>query len=371
MKLFSSESVSNGHPDKIADQISDAILDSILSKDRNARVACEVLVKSGLIVVAGEITTDTWADVDKIARDTLNSIGYNDQELGIDCDSCAVISVLNQQSEDIKSCINKEKLGAGDQGMVFGFACDETDELMPFPILYSHRLMQLHAQKRQDVSFLKPDGKTQLTVKYSDDGVPISIETIIMALQHSANISNKELEEFAIEEIIKTTIPQNFITEKTKILINPSGPFIKGGPIADCGLTGRKIIVDTYGGMARHGGGAFSGKDPSKIDRSGAYIARHIAKSIVAADIARKCEIQLAYSIGLPDPVSIYVECFGTAKISEEEIINIILKNFDLTPQGIIDYLDLLGGSILYKKTAAFGHFGREEFTWENIFNIY
>ncbi len=364
MRLFSSESVSNGHPDKIADQISDAVLDDIISQDRNAKVACEVLVKSGLVVIAGEITTNSWSDVDKIARGVLRDIGYTSQYLGIDCDSCAVISVLNQQSEDISYCVNKKELGAGDQGMVFGFACTETEVLMPFPILYAHRLMETHAAVRDTTNFLKPDAKTQLTVKY-ENKKPVEIDTIVMAVQHSVDVSEQVLEEFVIEEIIKKTIPQDFITQNTKILINSSGPFIKGGPVADCGLTGRKIIVDTYGGMSRHGGGAFSGKDPSKIDRSAAYMARHIAKSIVGTGISERCEIQIAYSIGISRPISVYVDCFGTSKISEEEVMELVLKNFDLTPQGIIDYLELLNP--IYRDTTCFGHFGREQFSWERI----
>lgn len=321
-RLFSSESVSEGHPDKIADQVSDAILDSIIALDHNARVACEVLVKNSIILVAGEITTTAWINIEKIVKNVIASIGYNDPELEFNAHSCAPISAIGQQSHDIALGVNAKldkELGAGDQGMMFGFACNETEALMPLPIYYAHQLMKRQAEVRHKriLPWLRPDAKTQITAKY-DNAQPISIETIVFSTQHTPGISHKQITEGVIEEIIKPVVPEYLLHKDTKFLINPTGCFIIGGPVADCGLTGRKIIVDTYGGAARHGGGAFSGKDPTKVDRSAAYMARHVAKNIVAAGLASSCEIQVAYAIGITEPVAIYVNCFNTNKIPED-----------------------------------------------------
>lgn len=366
--LFTSESVAVGHPDKVADQLSDAILDAIIEQDPNCRVACDTLVKTGMVLIAGEVTTKAWVDVEELSRKVIRKIGYTDPSIGFDADSCAVINAIGKQSPDIAQGVDakqKKKLGAGDQGLVFGFATNETKELMPAALMYSHRLMERHADVLYgaDLPWLRPDGKTQVTMKY-EDGVPIAIETVVFSTQHTEEISNKKLREAVIEEIIKPILPANLI-KKTKFLINPTGRFVIGGPKGDAGLTGRKIVVDTYGGYAHNGGGCFSGKDPSKVDRSGGYIARYIAKNIVAAKLADKCEVQIAYAIGVADPVSINVNTFGTGKISEEKLVKLIKNYFDLTPYGIIEELDLL--KPVYYKTASFGHFGREirGFTWE------
>ncbi|MDJ1305307.1 MAG: methionine adenosyltransferase [Candidatus Midichloria sp.] len=372
LRLFSSESVSEGHPDKIADQVSDAILDAIIALDHNARVACEVLVKNSIILVAGEITTTAWIDIEKTVKNVIASIGYNDPELGFDAHSCSPISAVGQQSHDIALGVNSKagkELGAGDQGMMFGFACDETEALMPLPIYYAHQLMQRQAEVRHKkiLPWLRPDAKAQITAKYENDR-PISIETIVFSTQHSVGISHKQITEGVIEEIIKPVIPPHLLHKDTKFLINPTGCFIIGGPVADCGLTGRKIIVDTYGGAARHGGGAFSGKDPTKVDRSAAYMARHVAKNIVAAGLASRCEIQIAYAIGVTEPIAIYVNCFNTNKIPEEEILQLIKEKFDFRPAQIIDYLKLRRP--IYRATANYGHFGRSSFNWEDWNNI-
>jgi S-adenosylmethionine synthetase len=378
--LFTSESVSEGHPDKIADQISDAILDAILTQDNNARVACEAFVKTGMVLVGGEITTSAWVDVEQITRRVIHDIGYNSSEMGFDWQSCAVMSAIGKQSPDIALGVdrnNKEAQGAGDQGLMFGYASNETSVLMPAPILYAHRLMMRQAQLRKTgkLTWLRPDAKSQVTFRYID-GKPAHVDTVVLSTQHHPSISQKDLVEAVIEEIIKPTFPSELLTVETKFLVNPTGRFVLGGPLADCGLTGRKIIVDSYGGMARHGGGCFSGKDPSKVDRSGAYAARYVAKNIVAAGLAERCEIQISYAIGVAEPVAIFVETFGTATIPDSEIIKIIQRNFDLRPFGIIKMLDLLHP--IYFPTAAYGHFGREDLnlTWEktdkaNMLNKY
>ncbi|MDJ1407391.1 MAG: methionine adenosyltransferase [Candidatus Midichloria sp.] len=372
LRLFSSESVSEGHPDKIADQVSDAILDAIIALDHNARVACEVLVKNNIILVAGEITTTAWIDIEKTVKDVVASIGYNDPELGFDAHSCSPISAIGQQSHNIALGVNSKadkELGAGDQGMMFGFACNETEALMPLPIYYAHQLMQRQAEVRHKkiLPWLRPDAKTQITAKY-ENYRPISIETIILSTQHSVGVSHKQITEGVIEEIIKPVIPTHLLHKDTKFFINPTGCFVIGGPVADCGLTGRKIIVDTYGGAARHGGGAFSGKDPTKVDRSAAYMARHVAKNIVATGLASRCEIQIAYAIGITEPVAIYANCFNTNKIPEEEILQLIKEKFDFRPAQIIDYLKLRRP--IYRATANYGHFGRSGFNWEDWNNI-
>lgn len=370
-KLFTSESVSNGHPDKIADQISDAILDDIIAQDKSARVACETVVKNGMVLLAGEITTSGWCDFDNVVRNTIHEIGYDDAEIGFNATSCSILSVINTQSHDIEVSVNtaaddNKEHGAGDQGMMFGYACNETAELMPLPILYASKLMQRHAYVRENklVDFLRPDAKSQITVRY-EGYIPICIETVLISTQHKDNVSNNMIREAVIEEIIKPVIPEELISKDMKIIVNPSGRFVIGGPIADCGLTGRKIIVDTYGGMARHGGGAFSGKDPTKVDRSAAYMARYVAKNIVASGVADRCELQISYGIGLASPISLYINCFGTNKIPEDQILELVKQHFNMMPDHIIKTLDLLRP--IYKKTAAFGHFGREEsaFTWE------
>lgn len=368
--LFSSESVSEGHPDKIADQISDAVVDAILAKDPHGRVACETLVKTGLVIVAGEITTtESWVDIEALARQTILDIGYTHDDLGFDGNSCAVLSSIGKQSVDIARGVDrleKEDQGAGDQGMMFGYATNETDVLMPAPIIFAHRLMQRQALLRKAgvLPWLRPDAKCQVTLWY-ENGVPVELDAVVLSTQHNPEISQDMLHEAVMEEIIKPILPQNWMTQRTRYFINPTGRFVIGGPLGDCGLTGRKIIVDTYGGMARHGGGCFSGKDPSKVDRSGAYVGRYVAKNIVAAGIADRCEIQVAYAIGIAEPVSISINTFGTNKIPDAQIIELIRMYFDLRPFAITHQLNL--SRPIYKPTAAYGHFGREEenFPWE------
>ena len=370
--LFSSESVSEGHPDKVADQISDGVLDAVLAQDKKGRVACETLVSTGLVVISGEITTTAHINYMEIARDVVRRIGYDHPDIGFDYKSCAVLTAINRQSPDIAQGVNEGEgidldQGAGDQGLMFGYACNETPSLMPLPIYYAHRIMQRQAEVRKSgrLAWLRPDAKSQLTVRYVD-GKPVDIDTVVVSTQHSPEVSHAQLSEAVIEEIIKPVLPKQMLTAKTRYLVNPTGRFVVGGPHGDCGLTGRKIIVDTYGGAAHHGGGAFSGKDPSKVDRSAAYAARYVAKNIVAAGLADRCEVQIAYAIGVAKPVSLMVTTFGTGKVSDEKIIALIGKHFDLRPKGIIQALDLLRP--IYSKTAAYGHFGRDEpeFTWEN-----
>jgi S-adenosylmethionine synthetase len=368
--LFTSESVTEGHPDKVADQISDAILDSILEQDTKGRVACETLVTTGLVFIAGEITTTCYVDMPQIVRDTIRDIGYNSSTMGFDWETCSVITSIDQQSADIAQGVNGKGLfkeqGAGDQGLMFGYACDETPELMPMPICYAHKLTMRLAQVRKNGSldFLRPDGKSQITIQY-EKGKPKRVEAIVIAAQHREDISYSALKEAIIEEVIKKVVPKKMIDGDTKYFINTTGRFVVGGPMGDAGLTGRKIIVDTYGGQGSHGGGCFSGKDPSKVDRSASYMARHVAKNIVAAGIARKCEVQLAYSIGVARPVSILVDTFGTEVVSRERICDIVNEVCDLRPAPIIEYLNLLRP--IFKKTACYGHFGRNDpdFTWE------
>ncbi|EAS43406.1 methionine adenosyltransferase [Photobacterium profundum] len=365
--LFTSESVSEGHPDKIADQISDAVLDAILEQDPKARVACETYVKTGMVMVGGEITTSAWVDIEEITRETVREIGYVNSEMGFDANSCAVLSAIGKQSPDINQGVDREdprELGAGDQGIMFGYASDETDVLMPAPVTYAHRLVERQAKVRKNgtLPWLRPDAKSQVTFAY-DQGKIVGIDAVVLSTQHSDCIDLPVLQEAVMEEIIKPVLPAEWLTKETKFFINPTGRFVIGGPMGDCGLTGRKIIVDTYGGAARHGGGAFSGKDPSKVDRSAAYAARYVAKNIVAAGLAARCEIQLSYAIGVADPTSIMVETFGTEKVSHDIIVDAVRQNFDLRPYGLIEMLDLL--QPIYKKTAAYGHFGREEFPWE------
>jgi S-adenosylmethionine synthetase len=368
--LFTSESVSPGHPDKIADQLSDSILDAIIAQDLNARVACEAMVKSGMVLVAGEITTTAWVDIESIIRKTIKNIGYTDPMIGFEANSCAVLSAITKQSPDIARGVDKahKKQGAGDQGVMFGFACRETSVFMPAPIVYAHRLMERQTEllHKNVLSWLRPDAKSQVSLRYID-GKPVAATAIVVSTQHTPEIAYKDLVEAVIEEIIKPVIPKNWIDKKTKFYVNPTGRFVVGGPIADCGVTGRKIIVDTYGGAAHHGGGGFSGKDPSKVDRSACYMLRYIAKNIVAAGLAERCEIQIAYAIGIAEPLAINVNTFGTGKISSEKIITLIKKHFDLTPLGIIKTLNLLRP--IYQKTCVFGHFGREDkdFTWEKL----
>ena len=365
--VFTSESVAEGHPDKIADQISDAVLDAILTQDPHARVACETFVKTGMVMVGGEITTKAWVDVEAIARGVIRDIGYNSSAMGFDWESCAVLSAIGKQSVDIAQGVDNQQtkqLGAGDQGMMFGYASRETEMLMPAPIAYSHLLMERHAllRKTHELPWLRPDGKCQLTLRY-ENGVPVAVDTVVFSTQHSEDISHAELVKAVREQIIQPILPAAWLNSATRYFINPTGRFVIGGPLGDCGLTGRKIIVDTYGGMARHGGGCFSGKDPSKVDRSAAYAARHVAKNIVAAGIAEKCEIQVSYAIGIAEPTSIYVETFGTSKFENQTIIDLIENHFDLTPQGIIDHHQLLRP--IYRQTAAYGHYGRPDFPWE------
>ena len=369
--LFSSESVSDGHPDKVADQVSDAVLDAILTQDPYARVACETLVTTGLVVIAGEITTHATVDYNQIARDTVKRIGYDSSEIGFDYRTCAVLTTFGKQSTDIAQGVNEGEgldldQGAGDQGLMFGYACNETPTLMPLPIYLAHRLMERQALLRRDgrLPWLRPDAKSQVSVHYVD-GVPSHVDTVVLSTQHHPDIGHSAIEEAIIEDIIKPSIPPDLRSGKVRYLVNPTGRFVIGGPMGDAGLTGRKIIVDTYGGAAPHGGGAFSGKDPSKVDRSAAYAARHVAKNIVAAGIARKCQVQVAYAIGVARPVSLMVNTFGTGRISDDKIIKLIHAHFDLRPKGIIQSLDLLRP--IYTRTASYGHFGRDEpeFTWE------
>jgi S-adenosylmethionine synthetase len=369
--LFSSESVSEGHPDKIADQLSDAILDAIIEQDKNARVACEVLVKTGIALIAGEITTSGWVDIEALARSVIDDIGYTDPTYGFDGAACAVLTSIGRQSPDIAIGVDEtagHALGAGDQGIMFGYACDETDVLMPAPITYAHRLMRRQAQLRKEniLPWLRPDAKSQVTFRYENHH-PVAIDTVVLSTQHDPDISQEQIKEAVISEIIKPVLPENLLSEDTKYYINPTGRFVIGGPMGDCGLTGRKIIVDTYGGAAHHGGGCFSGKDPTKVDRSAAYAARYIAKNIVAAGAAKKCEVQLAYAIGVAQPISIFVNTFDTGKIPHEKLINIIEKNFDLSPKGIIKMLDLWRP--IYRPLAAYGHMGREDLdlSWERL----
>jgi S-adenosylmethionine synthetase len=369
--LFTSESVSEGHPDKVADAISDAVLDAVLAQDKHGRVAAETMVATGLVVMAGQITTGANVNYSDLARDVIKRIGYDDSAMGFDYRSCAVLTAFDKQSQDIKQGVDEGsgmdlEQGAGDQGLMYGFACDETPQFMPVPIYYAHRLMERQAELRRDgrLPWLRPDAKSQVSVRYID-GKPHHIDTVVISTQHREDISHEPLTEAVIEEIVKPVLPRNLITKETKYLINPTGRFVIGGPLGDTGLTGRKIIVDSYGGYSRHGGGAFSGKDPSKVDRSAAYAARYVAKNIVAAGLAHKCEIQVAYAIGVARPVSVLVDTFGTGKISDEKIAKLVEKHFDLRPKGIIHSLNLLRP--IYSKTAAYGHFGRDEpeFTWE------
>lgn len=367
--LFTSESVSEGHPDKIADQISDAVLDAIIAEDKNARVACETFVKTGMVLVGGEITTSAWVDIEALTRSVIKDIGYDSSEMGFDWASCAVLSAIGKQSPDIAQGVDNQEtqqMGAGDQGLMFGYASKETDVLMPAPIAYSHRLMEKQAKMRKEgkLSWLRPDAKCQLTLRY-ENGMPVAIDTIVFSTQHSPDVAYKDLVEAVREEIIKPVLPAAWLSNQTRYFINPTGRFVIGGPLGDCGLTGRKIIVDSYGGMARHGGGCFSGKDPSKVDRSGAYAVRHVAKNLVAAGIVDKCEIQVSYAIGVAEPTSISIETFGTEKLPQEKIIELIFEHFDLTPRGIIRELDLLRP--IYRQTAAYGHFGREGLPWERL----
>lgn len=367
--LFTSESVSEGHPDKVADQISDAILDGIFEQDNKARVACETMVNTGMVIISGEITTTAWVDMQAIVRQTVKEIGYNHSDMGFDWESCAVISSIDKQSADIAMGVDESadhEQGAGDQGLMFGFACNETEVLMPAPITYAHQLVKRQAEVRKNgtLPWLRPDAKSQVTFRYEDDK-PVGIDAVVLSTQHNPEIKLKDLREAVMDEIIKPVLPSEWLNKDTKYHINPTGNFVIGGPVGDCGLTGRKIIVDTYGGMARHGGGAFSGKDPSKVDRSAAYAGRYVAKNIVAAGLADKCEIQVSYAIGVAEPTSISVETFGTGKIDEQRIVELVREHFDLKPKGLITMLDLLRP--IYRQTAAYGHFGREEadFSWE------
>jgi S-adenosylmethionine synthetase len=367
--LFTSESVSEGHPDKVADQISDAILDEILRQDPKARVACETLIKTGAAIIAGEITTSAWVDLEDVVRKTITDIGYDSSDVGFDGQTCAVMSLIGKQSSDIAMGVDREteeNQGAGDQGLMFGYASNETDVLMPAPITYAHRLVkrQAHIRKSGELGWLRPDAKSQVTFAY-DNGKPVGIDAVVLSTQHSPDISQADLQEAVMEHIIKPVLPAQWLTPKTKIHINPTGQFIIGGPVGDAGLTGRKIIVDTYGGMARHGGGAFSGKDPSKVDRSAAYAGRYVAKNIVAAGLADRCEIQVSYAIGVAEPTSISVETFGTGKIPQERLEMLVREHFDLRPVGLLKMLDLI--KPIYQPTAAYGHFGREDagFSWE------
>ncbi|MEZ5475083.1 MAG: methionine adenosyltransferase [Steroidobacteraceae bacterium] len=367
--LFTSESVSEGHPDKIADQISDAVLDAILEQDKRGRVACETLIKTGVVVVAGEVTTTAWIDLETLVRKTVLEIGYNHSDMGFDGATCGILNIIGKQSPDIAQGVDRKSeknQGAGDQGLMFGFATNETDVLMPAAITYSHRLVQRQAEvrKKGKLKFLRPDAKSQVTLRYEDDK-PVGIEAVVLSTQHSDDISTRQLREAVMEEIIKPVLPKKWLDARTKYHINPTGRFVIGGPVGDCGLTGRKIIVDTYGGFARHGGGAFSGKDPSKVDRSAAYAARYVAKNIVAAGLADRCEVQLSYAIGVAEPTSVMVETFGTGRVSREKLTALVGRHFDLTPYGIRQMLRLVRP--IYQPTAAYGHFGREEknFTWE------
>jgi len=365
--LFTSESVSEGHPDKIADQISDAVLDAILTQDPKARVACETFVKTGMVLVGGEVTTSAWVDIEEITRKTVREIGYVHSDMGFDADSCAVLNAIGKQSPDINQGVDRtspEEQGAGDQGLMFGYASNETDVLMPAPITYSHRLVKRQSELRKSgkLDWLRPDAKSQVTFVY-ENNQPVGIDAVVLSTQHDESISTADLREAVMEEIIKPVLPEKWLSKKTKYFINPTGRFVIGGPMGDCGLTGRKIIVDTYGGMARHGGGAFSGKDPSKVDRSAAYAGRYVAKNIVASGLANKCEIQLSYAIGVAEPTSINIDTFGTGKVSDALLVKLVRDNFELRPFGLLKMLDL--ERPIYQATAAYGHFGREEFPWE------
>ncbi len=365
--LFTSESVSEGHPDKIADQISDAVLDAILKEDPKARVACETFVKTGMVLVGGEINTKAWVDIEELTRKTVKEIGYVHSDMGFDGESCAVLNAIGKQSTDINQGVDREspeQQGAGDQGLMFGYASDETDVLMPAPVTYAHRLVQKQAELRKSkrLEWLRPDAKSQITFVYEDDK-PVGIDAVVLSTQHCDSISTEALREAVMEEIIKPVLPAQWLSSKTKFHINPTGRFVIGGPMGDCGLTGRKIIVDTYGGMARHGGGAFSGKDPSKVDRSAAYAGRYVAKNIVAAGLAKRCEIQVSYAIGVAQPTSISIETFGTGSVSEQKLVELVKEHFDLSPFGLIQMLDL--EQPIYQQTAAYGHFGRDIFPWE------
>ncbi len=367
--LFTSESVSEGHPDKIADQISDAVLDEILKQDPKARVACETYVKTGMALVGGEITTSAWVDIENLTRQVICEIGYEHSDMGFDGHSCAVLNAIGKQSSDINQGVDRENpldQGAGDQGIMFGYATNETDVLMPAAITYAHRLMERQAQVRKSgkLAWLRPDAKSQVTLKYENNQI-VGVDAVVLSTQHSNEVSQKDVHEGVMEEIIKPVLPAQWLSKDTKYFINPTGRFVIGGPMGDCGLTGRKIIVDTYGGAARHGGGAFSGKDPSKVDRSAAYAARYVAKNIVAAGLADRCEIQLSYAIGVAEPTSIMVETFGTGKVANELLVALVREHFDLRPYGLIKMLDLI--QPIYRETAAYGHFGREQFPWEKI----
>jgi S-adenosylmethionine synthetase len=377
--LFTSESVSEGHPDKIADQISDAVLDAIIAKDKNARVACETMVKTGVAIISGEVSTTAWVDLETITRNVISNIGYTSSDVGFDGETCGIMNLIGQQSPEIAQGVdrtNPEDQGAGDQGLMFGYATNETETLMPAPIFYSHRLVERQAEMRKSgvLPWLRPDAKSQVTFIY-EDNKPVAIDAVVLSTQHNPEISQEDLHDAVMENIIKAVLPAELLTKDTKYFINPTGRFVIGGPVGDCGLTGRKIIVDTYGGMARHGGGAFSGKDPSKVDRSAAYAGRYVAKNIVAAGLADRCEIQISYAIGVAEPTSISIETFGTGKVSEEKLIELVREHFDLRPYGITKMLDLLHP--MYQMTAAYGHFGRKPvevtvgddtftaFTWE------
>ena len=367
--LFTSESVSEGHPDKIADQISDAVLDEILKQDPKARVACETYVKTGMALVGGEITTSAWVDIENLTRQVICDIGYKHSEMGFDGNSCAVLNAIGKQSSDINQGVDRENpldQGAGDQGIMFGYATNETEVLMPAAITYAHRLMEKQAEVRKSgkLAWLRPDAKSQVTLKYEDNKI-VGVDAVVLSTQHSEEVSQKEIYEGVMEEIINPILPSEWLSQQTKYFINPTGRFVIGGPMGDCGLTGRKIIVDTYGGAARHGGGAFSGKDPSKVDRSAAYAARYVAKNIVAAGLADRCEIQLSYAIGVAEPTSIMVETFGTGKVSNEVLVKLVREFFDLRPYGLIKMLNLI--QPIYRQTAAYGHFGREQFPWEKV----
>jgi S-adenosylmethionine synthetase len=374
--LFTSESVSEGHPDKVSDQISDAILDAIIAKDTQARVACETLVTTGMAMIAGEITTSAYVDMPEIVRETIKEIGYDDSAMGFDYETCAVLTSIDRQSPDISQGVTEGEgmfvdQGAGDQGLMFGYACNETPELMPMPITFAHKLTKRLADVRKSglLNFLRPDSKSQVSIQYINDK-PIRVDTVVVSSQHDPDVTYENLKESIIEEVVRQVIPANLLDENTKYFINPTGRFVVGGPMGDCGLTGRKIIVDTYGGQGSHGGGAFSGKDPSKVDRSASYMARYVAKNLVAAGLADKCEVQLAYAIGVADPVSVMINTFGTGKIPSNDIARIAQEEFDMRPRAIIETLDLLRP--IYRKTAAYGHFGRElpEFTWERTDRI-
>jgi S-adenosylmethionine synthetase len=365
--LFTSESVSEGHPDKIADQISDAVLDAILAQDPKARVACETYVKTGMVMVGGEVTTSAWVDIEELTRKTVREIGYTHSDMGFDADSCAVLNAIGKQSPDINQGVDRadpKEQGAGDQGLMFGYASNETDILMPAPITYAHALVKRQSEVRKDgtLPWLRPDAKSQVTFAY-EDGKIVGIDAVVLSTQHCDTIGQHALIEAVMETIIKPVLPAQWLNKDTKYFINPTGRFVIGGPMGDCGLTGRKIIVDTYGGMARHGGGAFSGKDPSKVDRSAAYAARYVAKNIVAAGLADRCELQVSYAIGVAEPTSISIETFGTGKIGEEELIKLVRRHFDLRPYGLTEMLNL--ARPIYQATAAYGHFGRSEFPWE------